>query len=156
MSQNPSAEMKFNFTVKAADTQTETGANAEAAQFNVNPVEYQDVGVRIDRLTVTSKPLQLEYTIEYTVIDAEKFKKTDDGLWFEFIDPNSRAKQPYAQRLKEGVFGVGSVAAVDDTHYCQRGTLSLGEKADSYTLRAYECWEKRRFDTHEIRMKKAE
>ena len=45
---------------------------------------------------------------------------------------------------------------MDDTHYRQTGTLSLDEKADCYTLRAYECWEKRRFDTHEIRMKKAE
>ena len=107
-------------------------------------------------MTRTEKPLEINYVIEFTVVDAEKFEATDDGLWFEFIDPNSRAKQPYAQRLKEGVFGVGSVAAVDDTHYCQRGTLSLGEKADSYTLRAYECWEKRRFDTHEIRMEKAE
>ena len=156
VSQNPSAEMKFNFTVKAADTQTETGANAEAAQFNVNPVEYQDVGVRIDRLTVTSKPLQLEYTIEYTVIDAEKFKKTDDGLWFEFIDPNSTEPAPYAQRMKGGFSSRGEVALVDDTHYRQTGTLSLDEKADVYTLRAYECWEKQRFDAHEIRMKEAE
>ena len=156
VNQNPSAEMKFNFTVKAADTQTETNANAESVQINIEPVEYKDVGVRIDRLTVTDKPLELEYVIEYTVIDAEKFKQTDDGLWFEFIDPNSTAAEPYAQRLKEGFSSTGEVAPVDDTHYRQTGTLSLDEKADSYTLRAYECWEKQRFDTHEIQMKKAE
>ena len=51
---------------------------------------------------------------------------------------------------------MGSVEPVDDTHFRQIGTLSLSEKADCYALRAYECWEKRRFDTHEIRMKKVE
>lgn len=69
---------------------------------------------------------------------------------------NSREEQPYDQRLKEGFSGVGSVEPMDDTHFRQIGTLSLSEKADRYTLRAYECWEKRRFDTHEIRMKKVE
>ena len=107
-------------------------------------------------MTVTTKPLAMDYAIEYTVVDAEKFAQTDDGLWFEFIDPNSREEQPYDQRLKEGFSGVGSVEPVDDTHFRQIGTLSLSEKADRYTLRAYECWEKRRFDTHEIRMKKEE
>ena len=107
-------------------------------------------------MTVTTKPLEMDYAIEYTVVDAEKFAQTDDGLWFEFIDPNSREEQPYDQRLKEGFSSMRSVEPVDDTHFRQIGTLSLSEKADRYTLRAYECWEKRRFDTHEIRMKKAE
>ena len=156
VSQNPSAEMKFNFTMQATDTQTGIRANAESAQINIDPVEYQDVGIRIDRLTVTDKPLELEYVIEYTVVDAEKFKKTDDGLWFEFIDPNSTETEPYAQRLKDGFSRRGETTPVDDTHYRQTGTLSLDEKADVYTLRAYECWEKQRFDAHEIRMKKAE
>lgn len=156
VNQNPSAEMKLRFTVKAADTQAQTGADAESAQINVEPVEYQDVGVRVDRLTVMEKPLELEYVIEYTVVDAEKFKKADGGLWFEFIDPNSTETEPYAQRLKEGFSSTGGVAPVDETHYRQTGTLSLDEKAESYTLRAYECWEKQRFDTHEVQMKKAE
>lgn len=149
VNQKPMAELKFHFTAKASAVDEETTVSVE-------PVEYESVGVRVDRVTVTTKPLEMDYAIEYTVVDAEKFAQTDDGLWFEFIDPNSREEQPYDQRLKEGFSGVGSVEPVDDTHFRQIGTLSLSEKADRYTLRAYECWEKRRFDTHEIRMKKEE
>ena len=62
------------------------------------------------------------------------------------------------QRLKDGILQKGrSVEHRWMTRIIrQTGTLSLDEKADCYTLRAYECWEKRRFDTHEIRMKKEE
>ena len=149
LNQKPMAELKLRFTAKASAVDEETIVSVE-------PVEYESIGVRVDRVTVTTKPLEMDYAIEYTVVDAEKFAQTDDGLWFEFIDPNSREEQPYDQRLKAGFSGVGSVEPVDDTHFRQIGTLSLSEKADRYTLRAYECWEKRRFDTHEIRMIKAE
>lgn len=149
VNQKPIVELKFHFTAK-------TSAVEEEKTVSVEPVEYERIGVRVDRVTVTTKPLEMDYAIEYTVVDAEKFAQTDDGLWFEFIDPNSREEQPYDQRLKEGFSSMRSVEPVDDTHFRQIGTLSLSEKADRYTLRAYECWEKRRFDTHEIRMKKAE
>ena len=149
LNQKPMAELKLRFTAKASAVDEETIVSVE-------PVEYERIGVRVDRVTMTEKPLEMDYAIEYTVVDAEKFAQTDDGLWFEFNDPNSREEQPYDQRLKAGFSGVGSVEPVDDTHFRQIGTLSLSEKADCYTLRAYECWEKRRFDTHEIRMIKAE
>lgn len=149
VNQKPMAELKLRFTAKTSAVEEETSVSVE-------PVEYESVGVRVDRVTMAAKPLELDYAIEYTVVDAEKFAQTDDGLWFEFIDPNSREEQPYDQRLKEGFSGARSVEPVDDTHFRQIGTLSLSKKADCYTLRAYECWEKRRFDTHEIRMKKAE
>ena len=149
LNQKPMAELKLRFTAKASAVDEETIVSVE-------PVEYESIGVRVDRVTMAAKPLELDYAIEYTVVDAEKFAQTDDGLWFEFIDPNSREEQPYDQRLKEGFSGARSVEPVDDTHFRQIGTLSLSEKADRYTLRAYECWEKRRFDTHEIRMEKAE
>ena len=149
LNQKPMAELKFHFTAKASAVDEETTVSVE-------PVEYESIGVRVDRVTVTTKPLEMDYAIEYTVVDAEKFAQTDDGLWFEFIDPNSTETEPYAQRLKDGFSRTGEVTPIDDTHYRQTGTLSLDEKADSYTLRAYECWEKRRFDTHEIRMKKEE
>lgn len=150
VSQNPSAEMKLRFTAKAS------AVDDEETIVSVEPVEYESIGVRVDRVTMTAKPLEMDYAIEYTVVDAEKFAQTDDGLWFEFIDPNSTETEPYAQRLKDGFSRRGEVTPMDDTHYRQTGTLSLDEKADCYTLRAYECWEKRRFDTHEIRMKKEE
>ena len=149
LNQKPMAELKLRFTAKASAVDDETIVSVE-------PVEYESIGVRVDRVMVTTKPLEMDYAIEYTVVDAEKFAQTDDGLWFEFIDPNSTETEPYAQRLKDGFSRTGEVTPMDDTHYRQTGTLSLDEKAERYTLRAYECWEKRRFDTHEIRMKKEE
>ena len=149
LNQKPMAELKLRFTAKASAVDDETIVSVE-------PVEYESIGVRVDRVTMTAKPLEMDYAIEYTVVDAEKFAQTDDGLWFEFIDPNSTETEPYAQRLNDGFSRTGEVTPMDDTHYRQTGTLSLDEKADCYTLRAYECWEKRRFDTHEIRMKKEE
>ncbi len=149
LNQKPMAELKLRFTAKASAVDDETIVSVE-------PVEYESIGVRVDRVMVTTKPLEMDYAIEYTVVDAEKFAQTDDGLWFEFIDPNSTETEPYAQRLKDGFSRTGEVTPMNDTHYRQTGTLSLDEKADCYTLRAYECWEKRRFDTHEIRMKKEE
>ena len=137
------------FTVEKENSDEETAVSAE-------PIEYESIGVRVDKVTMTTGPLEINYAIEYTVVDAEKFKKTDDGLWFEFIDPNSMETEPYAQRLKDGFSRTGEVAPVDETHFRQTGMLSLDEKADTYTLRAYECWKKQRFDTHEIQMKKAE
>lgn len=141
--------VEIAFAVEKENSGGETAVSAE-------PVEYESIGVRVDKVSMTAGPLEINYDIEYTVVDAEKFKKTDGGLWFEFIDPNSTETEPYAQRLKEGFSSTGEVAPVDGTHYRQTGTLSLDEKAGSYTLRAYECWEKQRFDTHEIQMKDAE
>ena len=141
--------VEIAFTVEKENDDGETTVSAE-------PMEYESIGVRVDKVTMTAGPMEINYTVEYTVVDAEKFKRTDDGLWFEFIDPNSTETEPYAQRLKDGFSRTGEVTPMDDTHYRQTGTLSLDEKAERYTLRAYECWEKRRFDTHEIRMKKAE
>ena len=38
----------------------------------------------------------------------------------------------------------------------QTGSLALSELRDTYTMRAYECWNKQRFETHEIHMIKAD
>ncbi len=81
------AELKLHFTAKAS------AVDDEETIVSVEPVEYESIGVRVDRVTVTTKPLAMDYAIEYTVVDAEKFAQTDDGLWFEFIDPNSREER---------------------------------------------------------------
>lgn len=129
---------------------------------NTEPVEYESIGVRVDCLLITVKPQEIYYTIEYTVIDRALYQKTDAGLFFEFIDPDSTAAEYWEQRLPEGLSGMGSATPVDSddpetaVHYRQDGTLARNELHDTYTLRAYECWEKQRFDTHEIAMRQAE
>ncbi len=130
----------------------ETAETNELIRVNEAPMMFDSIGVRVDRVVMEEKPLEIHYTIEYTVVDPEKYKKTDYGLWFEFIDPNSTAEEPYEQRLKSGPSADGESGPVDGDvetarHFRETGTLALSEKADQYTLRAYECWEKQRFDT---------
>ena len=129
------------------------------------PVEYPAVGVRIDRLTIEVKPQDIYAIIDYTVTDMNAFARTDHGLWFEFIDPDKAAEQPadgqYAlQRLTSGLSGGGMVIPLDEekaqpTVYRQTETLGKNELHDTYTLRAFDCWEKARYETHTLQMRPA-
>ena len=129
------------------------------------PVEYPRVGVRVDRLTIEVKPQDIYAIIDYTVTDAEAYAKTDRGLWFEFIDPELADQLPadgqYAQqRLTSGLSGGGMVMPLDDeqsepTMYRQTETLGKNELHDAYTLRAFNCWEKDRYETHTFAMRAA-
>lgn len=124
---------------------------------SVEPVVYESVGVRVDRLLIKVKPQEIYATLEYTVIDEEKYAATDDGLCFEFIDPQSTETAYSNQRLASGLTGGGGTMALGETNtrFRQRETLGRNELHETYTVRAYECWEKARFDTHEIAVRPA-
>lgn len=133
-------------------------AQTAAAYVNVAPIDFPQAGVRIDTLLIEPTPLDIHYTIYYTVTDPETFARMEYGLWFEFIDPASTQVEPYKQRLQDGLQGSESGLPLDgdfDTavHYRQNGSLGLSELHDSYTLRAYECWDKQRFDTCMVDMR---
>lgn len=129
------------------------------------PVEYPGVGVRVDRLTIEVKPQDIYAIIDYTVTDMDAFARTDHGLWFEFIDPAKAMEQPaegnYAQqRLTSGLSGGGMVSPTDGemeepTMYRQTETLGKNELHETYTLRAFDCWEKERYETHTFEMRTA-
>ncbi len=145
-------------SVNPADAPLEEG---EIANIYVNeaPADYPSAGVRVDRVTIEVKPQEIYATVDYTVTDREKFDALEGGLWFEFIDP-AKEGDPWEQRLAGGLSGGGSAGAVDreaenPTAFRQRGTLGKNELHETYTLRAYECWEKARFETQEIRMRPA-
>lgn len=127
---------------------------------NVEPVAYPSVGVRVDRVLIEEKPHELYATVDFTVTDWEAYEKTDGGLWFEFIDPEKPGDEPWQQRLTDGLSGGGSVMALEPdaprpASFRQTGTLGKNELHDSYTLRAFECWEKERFETHTFEMRPA-
>ena len=129
--------------------------------ISTKPAEYPSVGVRVDQLLINVRPQDIHVVIDYTVTDREAYAKTDGGLWFEFIDPESTAEQPYDQRLQSGLSGGGSVTPLNGdpetaTQFRQTETLGRNELHDAYTLRAYECWEKQRFETHTFEMVKVE
>lgn len=147
---HPRAKVDVSFDLAATEI-------TEERYVSDAPVEYESVGVRVDRITMTVKALEIDYVISYTITDLDKYAVTDEGLWFEFIDPNSTETDYYAQRLKAGSSNLDAAGNADLTQVQeQSGTLALSEKADTYTMRAYECWNKQRFETHEIHMVKAE
>lgn len=135
---------------------------AQPAEVYVSeaPVDFPSVGVRVDNLTIEVKPQEIYATIEYTITDRAKYDETDGGLWFEFIDPESAETEPHQQRLSAGLSGGGSAGPVDGdnqtaTRYKQQETLGKNELHDVYTLRAYDVWEKGRYEAHEIAMRPA-
>lgn len=134
---------------------------SEGAYLNTEPADFPSIGVRVDSLRIEVKPQDIHAIIEYTVTDRGAYNRTDNGLWFEFIDPESTADQPSAQRLPSGLTGSGSVIPLNGTpetatRFRQIESLGRSELYESYTLRAYECWEKERFETRTVLMKKAE
>lgn len=132
----------------------------EGVHVSEEPVLFSDCGVRVDRLLIEEKPQELYATIEYTVVDPALFAQQEGGLWFEFIDPASTADTPSEQRLTAGMTATGEVMPLDGdagtaTRYVQRQTLGKSELRGCYTLRAFNCWSKERFETHELSLRPA-
>lgn len=124
------------------------------------PTLYESIGVQVDRLLIEVKPQEIYATLDYTVTDRLKYDQLEGGLWFEFIDPDSKEEAYYDQRLRGGLTGGGSSGPVDGdpdtaTRFTQRETLARNELHDVYTVRAFECWEKERFETHTLTMRPA-
>ena len=138
-------------------------ATSEPAQAGViantyicaEPVVYESVGVQVNHVLIEVKPQEIYATIDYSVIDQEKFDQTDGGLWFEFIDPNSTEEAYYEQRLEGGLSGGGSAEWLNEemTKFRQKETLSRSELHENYTIRAYNAWEKNRYEAHTLTMR---
>ena len=146
----------------AVDPSAAPAAEGDRSGVHVSeePVLFSDCGVRVDRLLIEEKPQELYVTIEYTVVDPALFAQQEGGLWFEFIDPASTANTPSEQRLTAGMTATGEVVPLDGdagtaTRYVQRETLGKSELRGSYTLRAFNCWSKERFETHELSLRPA-
>ena len=64
--------------------------------------------------------------------------------------------------MKSGMSGLGSNGPIDGEdldsgiHFRQSETLGRNELHDTCTLRAYDAWEKERYETHTFAMKKVE
>ena len=161
--EDPAAFGELTLPLTAAvDPSAAPAAEGDRSGVHVSeePVLFSDCGVRVDRLLIEEKPQELYVTIEYTVVDPALFAQQEDGLWFEFIDPASTANTPSEQRLTAGMTATGEVVPLDGnagtaTRYVQRETLGKSELRGSYTLRAFNCWSKERFETHELSLRRA-
>ncbi len=154
------AHAKYPLHLTAAQFETDEPAQAgEIPNTYVctDPVVYESIGVRIDRLLIEVKPQEIYATIDYSVIDRERFDRLENGLWFEFIDPQSTEEAYHNQRLKGGLSGGGSAEWLDEeyTMFRQKETLARHELHDTYTVRGFSAWEKNRYDTHTLTMRPA-
>lgn len=111
------------------------------------PQDFPEAGVRVDRLTVVALPLSLYATIEYSVIDTQRYVALEDALWFEFIDPAITAEFPVQQRLDSGFTSSGGIEVYGDGQFIQRETLGVNELHGEYTLRAFDAFTKDRYES---------
>lgn len=140
------------------DPAVQDGQAGETANVYISEsgADYPGAGVRVDRVTMEVKPMEIYATVEYTVTDRAKFDAQEGGLWFEFVDPDKEG-EPHEQRLAEGLTGGGAAGAADreaetPTAFIQRETLAKNELREVYALRAFNAWEKERYETQEIHM----
>ena len=129
------------------------------------PLDFPSVGVQVTKVTIKVTPLEILYNIDYAVTDLAKFEAQEGGLWFEFIDPQSTAADPYDQCLVSGLTSIGTARRVDNesedeagqpvevgTAYYQRDSIGLNALSDEYTLRAYSTWEENRYESVTFRV----
>ena len=119
-------------------------------------MDFPSVGVRVQNVVMTVTPLEIRYILDYEITDLEVYQAQEDGLWFEFIDPNSTETEPYAQCVSAGLTSCGSIRRKDGrqdlsdevgTVYRQNGAIGLDALSDQYTIRAYSAWDKTRYET---------
>lgn len=134
-------------TLHTADTQTYAFHGS---------LPFPSVGVKVIGVTMTVTPLEIRYTLDYEITDAAAFSAQQGGLWFEFIDPAITKTAHATQRLSDGLTASGSAGRADGRHflpdeagvvYRQTDALGLDAWGQTFTLRAYNAWDKTRYET---------
>lgn len=142
----------LSFTLKLSDGAID---RAEYAQ----PLLYPGAGVRVDRVALALKPMAIYYEIAFTVTDLAAYKATDDGVFFEFLGADGRriasgAMNDEVSRVGDGEGFGEETPVVEGGQFIQKGSLTaMPALPDAVTLSAYNCWEKNRYEAHEIRLK---
>jgi hypothetical protein len=114
---------------------------------SIAPAEYKSCGVRIDSITLKASELAVYAEISYTVVDKAKFDATDTGLCFEFLGADGN-------RLPDGAAGGGGTVTKDGVHFVEASALGAMEKLPrEITVRAFNCWEKNRYETNTLEMR---
>lgn len=148
--------MDFTQRITQNETLTLAACGEGTVYLCTEPREYPSVGVRVDSLRIEVMPLDIYVIVEYTVTDEAAFALQEDGMWFEFIDPASEAGVYADQRLKGSLVSTGYISTVGEGRYVQRETLGVNELHDEYTLRAFNCWTKERYETRTFPVQQAE
>ena len=129
------------------------------------PLDFPSTGARVTRIEMTVTPLEIRYLLDFEITDLAKFTQQEDGLWFEFIDPESTAATYYGQRVSDGLTSFASIRQVDGdydspetvgTVFRQNDSIGLDSFGGTYTIRAFNAWEKDRYETVTFTVKEAE
>lgn len=127
---------ELSFTLTAAGASDVLAAGLDAA--------YPGCGVRVDAITLTPSPMALYYEIHYTVTDEAAYAAAEEGVFFEFLDEDG-------ERLPDGAGSVSSATPQEDGSFVQSGSLAAQSGLPEHvTLRAYNCWTKERYESHEL------
>lgn len=127
----------------------------------LDSIDFPDVGVKMTQVTMIVTPLEIRYTLDYEITDLDAYHAQNGGLWFEFIRADSRETAYSAQRVSSGLSNVGSVGRKDGLHhmpdeigtvYRQMDAIGLDAIGESYTIRAYNAWDKTRYETRTIKV----
>ncbi|MCL1828729.1 MAG: hypothetical protein FWG32_04445 [Oscillospiraceae bacterium] len=122
------------------------------------PVEFADVGIRIDCITLSASEVSVNVRVEYTVIDRARYEATEDSLLFEFLrDDHESLPFGPEQRLPDGPGGIGGIISLDDTNTRLETEWSLAAMdtlPDHLIVRGFNCIDKTRYETHVIEVSK--
>jgi hypothetical protein len=127
---------------------------ASAAQ----PVEFTDIGVRIDSITLSASEVSVNVRVEYSVIDRVRFEAAEDGLLFEFLCDNYE-DLPFGpeQRLPDGPGGGSGIISLDDTNtrFATEWSLAAMEVLpDHLIVRGFNYMDKTRYEVHIVEVSK--
>jgi hypothetical protein len=113
-------------------------------------VDFADLGVRVDKLTLELTPMAAYYRIDYTITNAALFDSfTVDGMGvaFSFLDENGNV----IQSIGGGAMGRDPG---DATRGIEQGSLpAMSELPKSVTLRGFNAgldWGSAEYEAHEI------
>lgn len=124
---------------KAGSAQMSTGSSACAIEFN-------DIGVRMERATFALTPMGMYVYMYYSVTDPEAYALTDEGLWFELIDADG-------ERLPTGALaGSAGFLAAENLYYQVESYAVAGELPEQITLRGFNCWTKERYSAQTVQL----
>jgi hypothetical protein len=164
--QSEQEEMRIDMTkpttISAAMTFRSVGSKVFVCD---TPIEFQSAGVRVTWVEMTVTPLEIRYFLDFEVTDIEAFQAQDGGLWFEFIDPDSTNSAPYDQRVSNGLTSYGIVKRLDGNDgepikvgavYRQCDSIGLDALSEKFTIRAFNAWEKDRYETVTFSVREAE
>lgn len=154
----------FTWHVQVMDEQRgEKASDALEITLEAEPVKAWEIAVnqrveglplRVDTLYLREGRMGLHVDIAFSIIPGEateaELALIREGIWLEIIDPETGNRLPGGATTGGGM----DVTNAEETAFLQTGdSLSTDFTGDTLSLRAYDCWEKTRYGTIQVKIK---